>query len=70
MPQLPDYIMAQVPLIFKSLEIGRYAGAAGVVVMFYDWILTLPVEIAHIWTADHWTVPSVLFVVVCSRYNL
>ena len=64
MPQLPDYIMIQVPQIFKSLEIARYAGAAGVVVMLYDWILTLPREIAHIWTTDRWTVPSVLFVVV------
>lgn len=66
MPQLPDSALRELPLIAMSLETARYTGAAGVTVMFYDWFLTLPAEIKHVWMAGRWTVPSVFFLV--NRY--
>lgn len=69
MPQLPDFVMVQLPQIVDGLRVAKYLGAAGITVMLYDWLLTLPEEVAHIWTTDGWSVPSVFFLVVRFQVN-
>lgn len=56
--------MLQLPQVMESVRLAQYLGAAGITVMLYDWILTLPAEIEFVWTQDRWNIPSALFLVV------
>jgi len=48
---LPPALLNLLIQTFTNLNASRYVAASGVVVMFYDWLLTLPAEVDTVWNA-------------------
>lgn len=67
MPQVPDFIMAELPKTVGRIEITRYFGISGTTIMLYDWLLTLGTEVELVWFSQRRAVaPSLLFIL--NRY--
>lgn len=54
---------AQFVLMQKNAVACKYVGAAGLVFLFYDHILSFSDEVEYVWKA-RWTIPKVLFLLV------
>lgn len=67
MPQLPDFIMAELPKVVEGIERSRYFGISGTTIMLYDLMLTFSTEVNHVWVNERRiAMPSLLFML--NRY--
>jgi hypothetical protein len=69
-PSLSPSTLNQVIQAFSNVNASRYVCAAAIVIMFYDWLLTLPTEIDTVWRSRKVFVSYLFFIVMsffCTR---
>lgn len=66
---LPPSVLNPIIQTFVNMNASRYTCAAGVVVMLYDWLLTLSSEVDLVWKRRKGFI-SILYLVVCHPESL